>query len=103
MEHKTQNKWKPQTKTEKIFYITAKLCAIAGVISCTLYLLDISEERAPGGLFLALMMISYGIVYRKRSRLLAVVMWIVATMTLYTVTETVLLDHFGIFIGTWRH
>ena len=103
MKHKTQNEWKPQTKTEKIFYITAKLCAIAGVISCTLYLLDVTEERAPGGFFLALMMISYGIVYRKRKLLLSVLMWLVAAMTLYTVTESVLLNHFGIFIGTWRH
>ena len=99
----TQNDWKPQTKAEKGLHTAALCFGVAGVIICVLYMLEVHHERALCGLFFALMMICYGLMYRKRKLVRAILMWLIALFALYTVTETVLLDHFGIFIGNWRH
>lgn len=49
------------------------------------------------------MMICYGLMYRKRKLPLAILMWLIAVFALYSVAETVLLDHFGIFIWNRQH
>ena len=99
----TQNDWKPKTKSEKGLYIAALCFGVAGLITCTLYMLEIHHDRALYGLFFSLMMICYGLMYRKRKLPLAILMWLIALFAFYTVADTVLRDHFGIFIGKWRH